>query len=62
MNEKDIKKLQEMAKFFRSTSGKIKIISLLNRAKEEYNQKIYISSDSNIRKTKAQKSYIFFFL
>ena len=38
MNEKDIKKLQEMAKFFRSTSGKIKIVSLLNRAKEEYNQ------------------------
>ena len=38
MNEKDIKKLQEMAKFFRSTSGKIKIVSLLNKAKSEYDQ------------------------
>lgn len=38
MNEEELQKLQELGKFFRRMNGKIKLLSLLRQAKEEYNK------------------------
>ena len=41
MNKEEFEKLKELGNFFRRVNGKIKLLSLLRRAKEEYSQNNY---------------------
>ena len=50
MEDNTLERLNEIAQKFRKTSGKIKLISLLDRAKQEYEQNQFADCVSTCKK------------